>query len=279
MELQNHKFGRSLRDSLLYWFLEATETFFQRRSSMKVHNVRQIKVEYFSLLLWTWQGGLQEMASICLLSSPLAQHLQGSNCPVPQMRKRRLLRGGGAHWSPRASQWQSWDWKPGCHLPCDTRAHVQLELQLVCMAMWAAGIWRNTSSAAPRTSQVNMKSGNNWLFHLWPGPRQPETYTPLPPPFLCWPQGQGQRSWARWKVGPWNAQGTRLAAIGNQSQPCAPSASLAAVRKSLTGWSYRGGWFHETLQHHLGGRFSRIYKFPSFVMKIQQTKRKKGFIS
>lgn len=134
---------------------------------MKVHNVREIKVEYFSLILWTWQGGLQEVASICLLSSPLAQHLQGSNCPLSQTRKLRLLRGGGAHWSPRASQRQSWDWKPGCHLPCDTHAHVQLELQLVYMAMWAAGIWRNTSSAAPRTSQVNMKSGNNWLFHLW----------------------------------------------------------------------------------------------------------------
>lgn len=44
MELQNIKFGRSLRDSLLHGFLEATETFFSK-SHVRVHNVRQITVE------------------------------------------------------------------------------------------------------------------------------------------------------------------------------------------------------------------------------------------
>lgn len=36
MELQNIKFGRSLRESLVHWFLEATESFFSKSHVIKV---------------------------------------------------------------------------------------------------------------------------------------------------------------------------------------------------------------------------------------------------
>lgn len=117
------------------------------------------------------------MAMICLLSNPCP-----STCGEPTALFTEEKAHGPEGRGPGASPWQSWDWKPGCRLPSDTHTRVQLELQLVYTTLWAAGIWRHISSAASRTSQVSVRSGNNWLFHLWPGLRQPDTYaTPTSP--------------------------------------------------------------------------------------------------
>lgn len=73
MELQNNKFVRSIRDSLLHWFSEATEMFFQKKSYVRLHNIRQIKVELFQLTL----GGDEDYRK-CLESASSA-----APCPAP----------------------------------------------------------------------------------------------------------------------------------------------------------------------------------------------------
>lgn len=101
---------------------------------------------------------------------------------------------------------------------------------------------------------------------------------PLHPPFSCWPQDQDQRSWAKWKVGPWKAQGTGLAALGNQSQPSNPFASLGCHEKKphrteLQRWLILGATLATSLK--------KIFSHPqacSFLpswRRFQQTKRNK----
>lgn len=137
MESWDNKFRRSLRESLVYWFLEATETFFSKKILCACTQHKTNKRRGGLFLLTPGWGGVEDDRR-CLPSASLAapcpaphspilpEHHQGSCCPISQIRKLRLLRGKSIPRIPGGSQRQSWDPKPGCCLPCTTHTHVQL---------------------------------------------------------------------------------------------------------------------------------------------------------
>lgn len=90
------------------------------------------------------------------------------------------------------------------------------------------------------------------------GPGSVISILPLPPLLSCWPQGQGQRSWSRWKVGPCNAQGTGQEAIGHWSQPSNPPASLGGKNKPH--WRATGDAHSRSKSSHSRGRSSHLRK-------------------
>lgn len=174
MELQNNKFVRSIRDSLLHWFSEATEMFFSKEILCEITQYKT--VELFLLTLGGGDEDYRKWLESASSAAPCPALIRNELSCFTDKKTEAPERQRGSLKS-QSDLWLSWDRKPDCCLPCNTQTHVQLQVQLVYTVMWVAAIWRNTSFAAPRTSQVSMRNGNNWLFHLWPVPRQPDTYT------------------------------------------------------------------------------------------------------
>lgn len=204
MESQNNTLGRSFGDRLVWWFLEANRNL-PRKSYTKKTSTRQVKSRVVSIDIGVVKRieedgrNLPAQYHLPSLHSSLPQAPTGSHHSISQTRKSEAPEKQRGSLKPQSEAAAELGLKARLRLPCNTHTHVQLSGTACLHSHVTARIWRNTSSAAPGTSQESLRNGNNWLFHLR---TRACSLIPSPCPQPCWPQGWGQRSRARWKLGP-----------------------------------------------------------------------------